>query len=32
MASGITQIQLDSHMAAWAAGTDPGAATRPCSP
>jgi hypothetical protein len=32
MASGITQIQLDSHMAARAAGHDPGAATRPCSP
>ena len=32
MESGITQIQLDSHMPARAAGHDPGAATRPCSP
>ena len=32
MESGIAQIQLDTHMAAWPPGQDPGAATRACSP
>ena len=32
MATGITQIQLDSQATARPAGKDPGAATRACSP
>src|SRR5205809_2524636 len=31
-ATGIPKVQLASHIAARAAGTDPGAATRPCAP
>src|SRR5215831_8045125 len=32
MASGITQIQLETHMAARPPGSDPGATRRACSP